>query len=122
MSAVQMCLPFQRGSATSRAAAMAAVSTAQTARAKVLHFVESRGEWGATRDEIARGLEIKIQTVCARVDDLLRLGFIRRTTETRKTDTGRAAEVILGALRDARSMELSNRPTGAPLPRSPGME
>ena len=89
--------PFQIASPTSAAAAASVRDTAGTMRAQVRQFVARRGEWGATRDEIARGCGIRIQTVCARVDELLKVGAVRRTLRTRVTDTGRAAEVVEAA-------------------------
>jgi predicted transcriptional regulator len=86
--------PFQVASPTSAAAAVSVRETAGTVRARCLAFIRARGPWGATRDEIARGCGIRIQTVCARVDELLKVGAVRRTSRTRVTDTGRAAEVV----------------------------
>ena len=90
--------PFQRSSATSRAAAMEARETAGTVRARVRAWVECRGRWGATREEISLGLDLRIQTVCARVDELLREGSVFRTGAVRRTVTGRKAEVIASYL------------------------
>lgn len=88
-------LPFQRASATSRAAAEQGREGAATARERVFEFISGRGERGATRDEAARGLNMRIQTVCGRVNDLMRAGRVLKTAQTRRTESGCAAEVLI---------------------------
>jgi len=53
------------------------------------------GDYGATRDELSRALGIKIQTVCARVDELMESGAIRKTERTRRTSSGKPATVLV---------------------------
>ena len=91
----ELPLPYQRMSETSRAAACMAEASAESARRRVGLYVAGQGEQGATRDEISRGLGIPIQTVCARVDDLLKSSVLFRTSRTRATAMGRAAEVLV---------------------------
>lgn len=85
-------LPFQRASRTSRAAAVAAQPNAELQRARVLAFIRRQRD-GATRQEASVALNIPIQSICPRFDDLKKSGAIRDTGCTRKTTTGRAAEV-----------------------------
>lgn len=85
-------LPFQRASRTSRAAAVEAQPNAELQRARVLDFIRRQRD-GATRQEASLALGIPIQSICPRFDDLKKAGAIRDTGRTRKTTTGRAAEV-----------------------------
>jgi DNA-binding MarR family transcriptional regulator len=83
-------LPHNRTS-TSRRAADSMVDHAPTQQARVLDFI--RASNGVTRDEIAEGLNIKIQAVCPRVAALLKANLIHGRGE-RKTQSGRMAEVL----------------------------
>lgn len=82
------------GTPTSRAAAESCEPQAGTDRRRVLDYVAGRGSEGATRDEIAAALQLKIQTVCGRVNDLVRQGNLRASEQTRPTESGRAAAVL----------------------------
>lgn len=55
---------------TSIAAAEAIAEMAGTLRGKVYGFIAARGRDGATRQEIADGLGMKLQTVCGRMGEL----------------------------------------------------
>ncbi len=99
-----MTTAYQRKSPTSRAAAVRAAGKAQSVRERIVQFVWEQGAKGATRDEIAHGLGILIQTVCARVADELavtdgagnpREPRFRVTGDVRRTRAGSAAFVIV---------------------------
>jgi DNA-binding MarR family transcriptional regulator len=79
------------GTSTSRRAAASMVDHAPSQQARVLDFI--RDSKGVTRDEIAAGLNLKIQSVCARCNSLLKARLIRGRGE-RKTESGRMAEVL----------------------------
>ena len=73
---------------TSIAAAQAIADMAPTLRGKVYEFIGRRPQ-GATRQEIAdelhlsSGQRIKLQTVCGRCRELLDMGLIYQSAETR---------------------------------------
>lgn len=69
-------------------------SLSETCR-RVAEFLEARGSYGATRDEIAAGLRMQIQTVCGRTHDLKRNGLAIPTPERRATAAGRPAVVLV---------------------------
>jgi hypothetical protein len=66
---------------TSIAAAEAIADQAPTLRGKVFQFV-GRSQ-GATRQEIADGLHMKLQTVCARIGELKELHLVWEGDEKR---------------------------------------
>ena len=68
---------------TSIAAAEAIREMAGTLRCKVFVYIVEQGDRGATRQEIADALEMRIQTVCGRVGELLRMGLIWQGREIR---------------------------------------
>ena len=87
--------PCPGKSDTSReAAARVSATTAARDRLRILHLAASRGDDGLTRDEISATLGISIQTVCPRVNELLALGHVARTSLRRPTRTGSQASVI----------------------------
>jgi len=65
--------PAAPGSATSEAAAVRVTPHVHTMRAEILGLLKARGRFGATRQEISDTLGMKLQTVCARVGDLMDL-------------------------------------------------
>ena len=71
-------------SRTSIAAAEAIREMAPTLRGKVYAYIVRQGEAGATRQEIADGLGMRLQTVCGRVGELLGQTLIWQGTETRE--------------------------------------
>lgn len=83
---------------TSRAAARAIEPQAGTKRAKVLAYVRIKGLCGATREEIAAGCRMPIQTVCGRVKELLDAGLLRESDTKRTTVAGVAAKVVVATL------------------------
>lgn len=69
---------------TSIAAAEAIAGMAGTLRGRVYDYVASRGSTGATRQEIADGLGMKLQTVCGRCGELKDLYLIWEGDEIRE--------------------------------------
>ena len=87
-------LPFVQGSKTSLAAADSMRAHAKTSRHRVYEFMLSRGQYGATDDEIEEGLNMKHQSASARRRDLeKKFGAVVATGERRKTRSGRTAQV-----------------------------
>lgn len=87
--------PPHCGTETSRAAAKAIKPTAGTLRAQVHQFIKSRGDMGATRNEIEVSLSMSGNTVRPRVRELIAAGLIVDTEETRTTPSGRSASVLV---------------------------
>lgn len=88
------------GTVTSIAAAAGAQKTKPTTSEAIFRFVFVRGETGATREEIAEGLHLPIQTVCARVSEMLAERDLQNSpSRIRKTKSGRAAQVIIAGVR-----------------------
>ena len=99
-------LPPAGRSRTSIEAAAFIEPAAESLRGKVLAFIRSRGEQGATREEIAIGMQLKIQTVCGRVSELLGEAkklklpkLIYQGSETRPTSSGCRSKVLKGIKR-----------------------
>jgi hypothetical protein len=65
---------------------------ADSLRAKVLDFIKSRSD-GATSDEVEIALGLRHQTASARIRELVLMGRLRKPGNTRKTSSGRSAEV-----------------------------
>jgi hypothetical protein len=85
-------LPYTPGSVTSKAAAKSMVAPAKNLRQRVWRFIASQGDYGATSDEI--NVHLGIPNSCTtRVTELVRLGRIVRTKDTRPTRSGRAAHI-----------------------------
>lgn len=80
---------------TSTLAAMSAKKTAGPNGLKVFKYIKARGSAGATRDEIAVGTKIILQSVCSRVRVLEAYGWIRDSGLRRKSRTGRQARVMV---------------------------
>lgn len=86
-----------RANATEREAARRIVPVSGTLRMDVLRYIVKRGRKGATRQQIADDLKMKLQTVCARVDELRDRDPITKLDtgqgyiyESSKRDSGRA--------------------------------
>lgn len=79
------------GTETSVAAAKAAAPRVGTDKRRILDVFELRGDW--TQDEIALHLFMPRSTVCARMNELEREGYVRKTNATRQTQYGRMAAV-----------------------------
>jgi len=78
---------------TSIAAAERVRPRAGTMRAIVLDAIEAAGPEGATIDEIAQRTGLLTQTVCGRIAELKRDGWIQKTQRRRPTRTGSEAIV-----------------------------
>ncbi len=86
--------PHQKGSDTSREAARSAAECAPTKRAEVYGYILARGDAGATDAEIEGGLSMLRQSVCARRNELVKLGMIRDSGHRRNSPhTGRRCAV-----------------------------
>lgn len=83
--------PYRRGNPTSQAAAESVAYIAPTVRERVYEYIKAAGPRGRINNEIADGLSIKLQTVCARVAELRLAGRLEDSGTRRKTDTGRQA-------------------------------
>jgi hypothetical protein len=97
------------GTETSREAAESVVDTAEADRWRVLRFVASRGDYGATRQEIEAALSIGGDSVRPRVWECVEVEQVRRhfgvneplltaPGHKRKTASGRSAFVLLATL------------------------
>lgn len=79
---------------TSRDAAESMRSASAIQRQEVLAFIQRAGSYGVTREEISRGLGIKIQSVTPRVLELLGTE-VKETDDRRPTYSGRMAKVLV---------------------------
>ncbi len=89
---------FSRNSETSRKAALDNYPRSGTQRAKILAalvMAEQKGHVGATRDQLSRGLGMPDSSVDARVGELIAGEFARETEQTRKTQHGSDATVVV---------------------------
>lgn len=85
--------PYQAHSPTSLAAAEAIRPAADTLRAAVLHFLEERGDDGATDEEMQDALGINPSTQRPRRIELVEAGWVKDSGRTRKTRSGGTAVV-----------------------------
>lgn len=89
--------PFAAGSDTSASAADAIAPTAGRLRAAVLEYLRSRGEHGATDNEIQAALAMHSNTEGPRRYELVEAGLVRRSDQRRPTRSGRPAVVWVAA-------------------------
>lgn len=89
--------PFQRHSATSKAAALSAEPTAGTKRAIALAFLRGRGLVGATDEEMQELIPLTPNTQRPRRVELVKGKFVVDSGRTRKTRGGDDAVVWLAA-------------------------
>ena len=87
--------PFEAGSDTSLLAAESMADSSVPVQRRIYSFIGYRGERGATDWEIEKGLGLKHQTASAARRNLELKGLVRKTDETRPTDTGRSAGVYV---------------------------
>jgi hypothetical protein len=82
------------GTATSRAAAMALDPDWQATQCGIVYAaIKARAD--ATREELTEATGLPIQTICGRVDNLLKLEMIYEPAGvTRPTKSGRQAQVV----------------------------
>lgn len=83
---------YRPGNETQRAAALAIRHKAISLREKVYQFIAIR-EQGATNEEIADSLGMKIQTVCGRVNELQKERRLIHDGEYRVTSSNCKAKV-----------------------------
>ena len=82
------------GTATSRAAAMALDPAWQATQCGIV-YAAIKARSGATREELTEATGLPIQTICGRVDNLLKMGMIYEPEGvTRPTKSGRQAQVV----------------------------
>ena len=87
--------PFEQISLTSALAAQEMKPHAGKLRERVFEYVKSQGDAGATSDEIEVALGLIHQTASARARELVLLGRLRNSGNTRKTRSGRHAAVLV---------------------------
>ena len=85
--------PHVPGSATSEAAARAKVPTEGTDKARVLNFIATCADHGATDDEVEECLGMLHQNASARRRGLCLAGLVVDSGKTRKTRSNRSATV-----------------------------
>lgn len=85
--------PYKRDSETSRKAAEEVRPKAKSYRAACLGYVYGRGRAGATNEEVATALGMKIQTVCPRMLELREAKQLVDSQLRRPTASGRDAVV-----------------------------
>ncbi len=88
---------FHGGNAESVAAHASIVPTKAALRARVVEYVRSRGEHGATVDEIELGLGLSHQTASARATEAKAGGELVTSGVRRPTRSGRSAAVLVVA-------------------------
>ena len=86
-------LPYAKNSETSRGAADSMIAPAPSVRRRGFDFIASRGDYGATDDEIEIGLELSHQTASARRNLLVKDGAVVNSDAKRPTRSGRPASV-----------------------------
>ena len=104
-------LPHNRTETSKAAARKVSRQKVDSDRQRILDYALEVGEYGVTRDELSKALGIAIQTVCARVNYLVKTGELvpKRHPETgrvltRETSSGSDAEVLVHT-RHARNEE-----------------
>lgn len=93
----QLSLPYAKGSDTSADAARSMVNDAPRLRELVLFTVRAAGDRGLTCDEIELHLDMRHQTISARVHELRNGEWIRDSGQRRLTRSNRKAIVWVAA-------------------------
>lgn len=88
--------PFVAGSDTSEAAARS-LKDRMTLRRKVWEFIATKGQDGATDDEVEAALKMRHQTASARRRELVLQDAVRDSGQRRRTSSGRQATVWVAA-------------------------
>jgi hypothetical protein len=78
---------------TSIAAAASMADHAPRLRDRVLHFLTLRGDRGATGEEIAAELSLRMSSATARVNELVHAQLVRDSGHTRENSSRRRATV-----------------------------
>lgn len=86
--------PPSNASATSRAAALSMVEYSPTQRDRVLSAIIAAGPKGATNEELADALNMRVASVSARRNELLKLGYIVLQGE-RHGSSGRSQHICI---------------------------
>lgn len=89
--------PPHSNDTTSLEAAIAIMPSAESLREKVFAFIKKVGTYGATDDEIQSALDMEGNTQRPRRRELFLKGRIKLAGFTRKTRSGKAAEVYVVA-------------------------
>jgi len=89
--------PYVKHSDTSKAAARQIEDYSPTLRHRVYQYVLSKGEYGATDDEICTDLQITHRTGTARRRELELIDAVYKTDQRRQTRSGRTAGVYVAA-------------------------
>jgi hypothetical protein len=89
-------LPYVKGSATSHAAAESMKPHARTIRQRVYEYILSRGGFGCTDEEVIAALGVSPSTARPRRGELVQMGAVKKTGDTRRTRSGRQAAVYVG--------------------------
>ena len=90
-----MPLAYAGGSDTSEDAAESQASRAEQLRERALRAYRDAGARGLTADECARVLGATVLAVRPRVTELRQLGWITRTGERRRNESGLNASVLV---------------------------
>ncbi len=87
--------PYQRHSDTSRTAAVAVASSGKPHidRERVMNYLMSRGDEGATDEEMQNGIPLAQNSQRPRRIECCQGGLVRDSGRTRKTKSGRKAVV-----------------------------
>ncbi|MCA9206359.1 MAG: hypothetical protein KDA59_25075, partial [Planctomycetales bacterium] len=86
-------------SATSKAAALSIADLTPGMRGRVYAHIVGCRDRGATREECAISLGMRMSTAAARANELMRLGLVREHG-TRPTSSGRMAAVLIATPRE----------------------
>lgn len=84
---------YRPGNCTQEAAAKLIAPVAASMREKVFQYIKTQGNSGATNEEISAALGMKLQTVCARVNELQKQHRISWEGKQRHTQSGASAKV-----------------------------
>jgi hypothetical protein len=87
--------PPSRNVPTSRAAAASVADARELIETRVLGHLAAAGDRGATAEETAIALGLRMQTASARFSELKDAGRIVKTMRTRATSSGRQAAVFV---------------------------
>jgi|SRR5215472_534331 len=99
--------PQARAPGTERAAAVLVTPRSGTARMRVLLYIASRGEEGATDEEASLALGLRLYTAAPRRNELLNDGWVQASGRTRPTTMRTPAMVWV--LSEAAKAQLGNR-------------
>jgi hypothetical protein len=97
MSSPDITRNYHGGNRESTEAHRSIVPLKETLRRRVISFVRSRGEHGATSDEIELALGLPHQTVSARITEGKAGGDLVPSGRRRLTRSGRSAAVLVVA-------------------------